>query len=58
MVKVKKVRRLEKKILLRKLDKGTKMSVKIQEFKEPSILGNPNRFFKDELEETKRSMFL
>lgn len=39
------------------LKKG-QMTVKIPEYKAPSILGDPNRFFKNEWEETKKSMFL
>lgn len=34
-----------------------KMSVKIEEVKAPSVLGDENRFFKGEMEATKKSMF-
>lgn len=35
-----------------------KMSVHIPEYKAPSVLGDPNRFFKNELEQERRNMFL
>jgi len=49
---------LKKKVISRRILKKDKMSVHIPEFKAPSILGEPNQFFKNEWEETKRSMFL
>ena len=45
------------KVTSRRILKKGKMSVHIPEFKAPSILGDTNRFFKNEWEETKRSMF-
>jgi len=62
MVKEKKEKTQRSKLLSRlkakEIMKKGKMSVHIPEFKAPSILGEPNQFFKNELEETKRSMFL
>ena len=37
--------------------KDKQVELKIPEYKAPSILNDPNRFFKSELEETKKSMF-
>lgn len=42
----------------RRVMKKSSVDVRISDYKAPSILGDPNRFFKDELEETKKSMFL
>ena len=58
MKKEKKPRnKLLQKIKSHTIVKG-KMSVHIPEFKAPSILGDPNRFFKDTLEQERRNMFL
>lgn len=46
-----------KKISVKKILKQTQTTVNIPKFKAPSILGDPNRFFKHEMEETKKSMF-
>ena len=48
---------LQKKVTSKRILKKGKMSVHIPEFKAPSILGDTNKFFKNEWEETKRSMF-
>jgi len=48
----------KKKIVSKRILKKGQMVVKIPEFKAPSVLGEPNRFFKDEFEKEKRSMFI
>ena len=47
----------KKKSKLKKILRKTKVSYKVPEYKKESIFEDPNRFFKNELEETKRSMF-
>jgi hypothetical protein len=42
---------------LKKVLKENKATVTIKEYDAPSVLNDPNRFFKNELEETKRSLF-
>jgi len=37
--------------------KGKKMSVEIKDYKAPSIINDPNRFFKDTMEETTKSLY-
>lgn len=37
--------------------KKERASLTIPDYKAPSVLGDPNRFFKSEMEETKKSMF-
>ena len=49
---------IKKKMILKRILKKGQMTVKIPEFKAPSILGDQNRFFKDEFEKEKRSMFI
>ena len=62
MVKKKKLKGIEnllkKRIAEKKILKKTKTEVRIPEYKTPSVLGEPNRFFKDEWENTKKEMFL
>lgn len=41
----------------KKILAGEKPSLKIKEFKAPSVLGDENRFFNKQMEETKKSMF-
>lgn len=41
----------------KKILKPNKMTVKIEEYKAPSVLGDENRFFKGEYEKEKRSLF-
>jgi len=48
---------VKKRMVLKRILKKGQMTVKIPEFKAPSILGDQNRFFKDEFEKEKRSMF-
>ncbi len=48
----------KKKMLLKRILKKGQMTVKIPEFKAPSILGDPNKFFKDEFEREKRRTFI
>jgi len=47
----------KKKSKLKKILRKTKVSYKIPEYKKESIFEDPNRFFKDEFNEEKRSMF-
>lgn len=49
---------LKKKVTSRRILNKGQMSVKIPEYNAPSVLGDTNRFFKNEWEETKRSMFI
>lgn len=49
--------KLERKVKSRRVLKKGKMITKIPDYKAPSILKDPNRFFKKEMEETKKSMF-
>jgi hypothetical protein len=42
----------------RKILKKTKATVNIPAYKSPSVLGDTNRFFKSEFNQTKRGMFL
>lgn len=44
-------------IISRKILKKNNMTVRIPEYKAPSVLGDPNRFFKDELSQERRNMF-
>jgi hypothetical protein len=46
------------KITSKKIMKQSQMTVKIPEYKAPSVLGDPNRFFKDEYEQERRNLFL
>jgi hypothetical protein len=48
---------LEKRMTSKKILKPNKMTVKIEEYKAPSVLGDENRFFKGEYEKEKRSLF-
>ena len=38
------------------LKKQPQVQVRIKDYKQPSILGDPNRFFKDEWNETVKSL--
>jgi hypothetical protein len=49
---------LTQKITSKKIMKPSQMTVKIPEYKAPSVLGDPNRFFKDEYEQERRNLFL
>lgn len=51
-------KRLSKKVESKRVLKKSKVTLHLKQKEIPSILSDPNRFFKDELEETKRSMFL
>lgn len=44
-------------INLKKILKKEQASLTIPDYKPESVLGDRNRFFKEEMEETKRSMF-
>lgn len=46
-----------KKVPKKRILKKSKITLHLQEKEFPSILGSGNKFFKDEWEETKRSMF-
>jgi hypothetical protein len=48
---------LRKKVISRRVLKPSQVSVRINDYKAPSILGDQNRFFKSEMEETKKSLF-
>jgi hypothetical protein len=50
-------KRLSKKVVAKSILKKSQATVRIPDYKAPSVLGDPNRFFKKEFEETKRSMF-
>ena len=54
---IKKAWKPNKKIPSKKVFKKSEMSVKINEYKAPSILGDENRFFKGQYEQEKRRMF-
>jgi len=55
---IKKLGRLaRKKVVSKKTFKKSKTTLHLKQREVPSILGDPNRFFKDEMEETKRSLF-
>lgn len=55
----KKIRKIiTQKITSKKIMKPSQMTVKIPEYKAPSVLGDPNRFFKDEYEQERRNLFL
>jgi len=61
--KLTKIQRIEKilsqKVKVKTILKKTKeATLRIKQKEVPSILGDPNRFFKDEWEETKKTMFL
>jgi len=45
-------------ISLKRIIKNEQVSLKLKDREIHSVLRDKNRFFKDELEETKRSMFL
>ena len=47
----------KKKTQAKSVLKSKRMSVEIKDYKAPSILKDPNRFFKDTMEETKKSLF-
>lgn len=46
-----------KKVVSRRTFKKSKTTLHLNNPEVPSILGDPNRFFKDEMEETRRSLF-
>lgn len=48
---------LEKKIPYKKIFKKNEMVVRIKEEKIPSVLEDTKRFFKNEMEEMKKSLF-
>ena len=61
MVKKKKktfLKSLQKKFPSKKILKKEQPTLTIKQREVPSVLGDPNRFFKNEMEETKKSMFL
>lgn len=47
----------ERAVKTKSILKPNKMTVKIEEYKAPSVLGDENRFFKGEYEKEKRSLF-
>lgn len=48
---------LKGKIVAKRVFKPSQVTVTIKEREVPSVLNDPNRFFKQELEETKKSLF-
>lgn len=50
-------RALQKRVIVRRVLKPSQTTVTIKEREVPSVLNDPNRFFKHELEETKKSLF-
>jgi hypothetical protein len=54
--RVKKVN-LKQKVKSKSVLKSKRMTTRIPDYKSPSILKDPNRFFKDTMEETKKSLF-
>jgi len=52
------VKKLSSKVSGKKILKTEKATLTIKQRDVPSVLGDTNRFFKEEMEETKRSMFL
>jgi len=48
---------LKKKVVSKKILKPSNIRVRIKEYKAPSVLSDPNRFFKNEWEETKKELF-
>jgi len=51
------LKQLQKQITSKKFLKRPKLTVKIPEYKPHSILGETNKFFKNEWEESKKTMF-
>lgn len=43
-------------VKIKQILKKQDSKVTIKDFKAPSVLGDPNRFFKDEMEETRKSL--
>ena len=54
----KKETKTSKKIPGKSIIKSQQPTLTIKQKEIPSVLGDPNRFFKDEMEEVKRTMFL
>lgn len=55
--KKKKSKGLGKKVTSKKILKKSQATVSIPEFKAPSILGDPNRFFQEKKEEVRNNLF-
>jgi len=47
----------KKKSLVKKILKKTQPTLTLKKKEVPSVLNDPNRFFKDEMEEVKKTMF-
>jgi methyl coenzyme M reductase beta subunit len=47
----------KKKTQAKSVLKGKRMTTRLPDYKAPSILNDPNRFFKDTMEETKKSLY-
>ena len=61
MVKKKKkgfLKSLQKKVTNKSIIKSQQPTLTIKQKEPTSVLGDPNRFFKDEMEDVKRTMFL
>jgi len=60
LTKIQKIEKMLKQKVKTKqiLKKPSQATLTIKQRESPSILGDPNKFFKDEWEETKKTMFL
>jgi hypothetical protein len=50
-------KKLKERVISRRVLRPNQMSVTIKEYNAPSVLNDPNRFFRSEMEETKKSLF-
>lgn len=50
-------KKLSKQVVSKRTFKKSKVSLHIESREAPSILGEPNRFFKEEMEEAKHALF-
>lgn len=51
------IKHLKGKVSEKKVFKPSQKTVKIPEYKAPSVLGDENRFFKGQMEEERKSLF-
>jgi hypothetical protein len=47
-----------KKVQAKRITKKSKTTLTLKQREVPNVLGDPNRFFKDEMEEAKNALFL
>ena len=57
-MKKEKASKKESKLKFKNVMKASKVEIKLKPYKAESSWDDPQRFFKNEMEETKRSMFL